>query len=651
MPRQRGPGHLGPFGNACMSCFKAKCKCVARPDGPGCQRCHRLKKPCQPSDSTKTGASRRRETERIAQLEKKLDGLISRLETRPRRRKRPPANSNAENKGQSPRAVAEDEDEENSEDYSVEENMNDADGGEADDDREDDDHSVQLSGPILDDDTRKVENETKVLGMFRLSMLPHFPFFSLDDRYHEPSGVYQLARERPLLWRAILCVASRQERTAKSIELRHALAKALLYQHEESEADRMDLLLSLLTYLSWGWDHKKRTISRLTLQAMSLACEMMHSPNPEPACEFDACSFGVISNADGTAGNTRVNTTSGFLESNRAVLGCFVLSSAAAAFLDHSIDALHWTPELNEGLAALDANIGECPSDSILTAQVRLHLLSQKAVNIRGHQQLGQAHTLVPADGTNNDHLVTLAALQADAEALALRSPAPSADPNPEVSRSRHRHLAHASATELVIGATRYQILAARPFILKHFGALNSNSQTATDNRPGPRRGERAQCLWACVDAAQRCATNLLSLADADFAGLSLVQWAQMVRSLALLHFVTVACQDPYPFWDRAAARAAVDLPAMLDRVAEKVVAAAAVASEQLSEGPAAPESESEGSLAGIASRLRSFGAQVRDAMARERVEEAGQGVNANRQPAAIPWIVRSSEATSTWRI
>ncbi len=527
----------------------------------------------------------------------------------------------------------EDMDEEDSDDYSDEENVDDPDGGE-DDDGEDDHHRVQPSPPVRDDEARTVENETEVLGVFRSHMLPHFPFFSLDDRYHVPGGVYQLASERPFLWRAILCVASRHGRTTKGVELRHALYKALLCP--DSDADRMDLLLGLLTYLSWGWDHSKR-ISRLTLQAISLACEVMPSPNPEPACGFDARSLR-LPNVDGTAGNT----TGGFLERNRAVLGCFVLSSAAAAFLDHSIDALRWTPQLDESLAALDANVRECPSDSTLAAQVRLQLLSQKAVDIR-RQQLGQAHAQVPAlaasAGGANDHLVTLAVLHADAEALALRPPAPSVLHAVDAA-SRSRHLAHASATALAIGATRYQILAAQPFIVDHFGALTSKTASR------PSRGERAGCLWACVDAAQGCAASLLSLADADFAGVSLVQWAQLVRGLALLHFVTVACRDPYPFWDRAAARAAVDVPALLERVAEKVVAAAAAAGEQL--GPVGLESE--GSLAGVASRLRGFGAQVREVMAGEGAEEAGQGMNANRQPAALPWI-HDSGASSTWRV
>ncbi|KAI8622914.1 hypothetical protein F5Y19DRAFT_460573 [Xylariaceae sp. FL1651] len=36
------------YGQACQSCTKAKCRCLPRVDGDGCERCCRLKKACQP---------------------------------------------------------------------------------------------------------------------------------------------------------------------------------------------------------------------------------------------------------------------------------------------------------------------------------------------------------------------------------------------------------------------------------------------------------------------------------------------------------------------------------------------------------------------------------------------------------------------------
>lgn len=38
MMDRRGPSHSAPYGQACLHCFKSKCKCVPRPGGNGCER-------------------------------------------------------------------------------------------------------------------------------------------------------------------------------------------------------------------------------------------------------------------------------------------------------------------------------------------------------------------------------------------------------------------------------------------------------------------------------------------------------------------------------------------------------------------------------------------------------------------------------------
>lgn len=106
-----------PYGHACANCAKAKCKCVSRgggggPPGPGtkCERCYRLGRECTPSATVRKRGSTRRsgvngrglllgsvssgssggggggvnshsggDTARTAQLEEKLDDLVSLL--------------------------------------------------------------------------------------------------------------------------------------------------------------------------------------------------------------------------------------------------------------------------------------------------------------------------------------------------------------------------------------------------------------------------------------------------------------------------------------------------------------------------------------------------------------------------------------------
>ncbi|CAK7265198.1 hypothetical protein SEPCBS57363_001458 [Sporothrix epigloea] len=83
-------GFSAPYGRACANCSRAKCRCVYRKNGAGCERCYRLSKECQPSITVRRNAgvsspaSKRSSSltlSRAAQLELKLDGLISLLKS------------------------------------------------------------------------------------------------------------------------------------------------------------------------------------------------------------------------------------------------------------------------------------------------------------------------------------------------------------------------------------------------------------------------------------------------------------------------------------------------------------------------------------------------------------------------------------------
>ncbi|KIH87554.1 hypothetical protein SPBR_04655 [Sporothrix brasiliensis 5110] len=81
------PGIPAPYGRACANCSRAKCRCIYRTDSSDCERCHRLKKDCRPSipvrrKAASSGAAKRSSSStlsRTAQLEQKLDGLVSLL--------------------------------------------------------------------------------------------------------------------------------------------------------------------------------------------------------------------------------------------------------------------------------------------------------------------------------------------------------------------------------------------------------------------------------------------------------------------------------------------------------------------------------------------------------------------------------------------
>lgn len=67
------------YGQACIGCSRAKCKCVLRGRSNTCERCHRLKKDCQPSPVVRKRVSRRTGGGRTKNLEDKLDSLVTLL--------------------------------------------------------------------------------------------------------------------------------------------------------------------------------------------------------------------------------------------------------------------------------------------------------------------------------------------------------------------------------------------------------------------------------------------------------------------------------------------------------------------------------------------------------------------------------------------
>lgn len=60
------------------------------------------------------------------------------------------------------------------------------------------------------------------------------------------------------------------------------------------------------------------------------------------------------------------------------------------------IDAMRWTPRMEECLRAVGAN-KECPTDEAFVFQVRLQLIVQRAVQIREQQEVDHTYTATAA--------------------------------------------------------------------------------------------------------------------------------------------------------------------------------------------------------------------------------------------------------------
>jgi hypothetical protein len=245
------------------------------------------------------------------------------------------------------------------------------------------------------------------LNTFRSRMLHHFPFVHLPAHL----TTEQLWLDRPFLFRAIVCVtsASAEDKRASSLELKRVLCDMAFLQRSPQQKQQqppqqtVDLLLGLLVYIAWGWEHlrSRRSLSRLMVVAISLVGELRFLDHAvpeitrtirllEPKGGFDDV-YGSTTATTATTTGAGGTDTQLYLERQRAILGCFVLGSAVSAYFSQ-VDAPRWMPQMDKGLAAIIAsgNSGgaECPSDAALAIQVRLQLLAIKAVQVRERAQL-----------------------------------------------------------------------------------------------------------------------------------------------------------------------------------------------------------------------------------------------------------------------
>jgi hypothetical protein len=74
-------GESAPYGQACAGCSRAKCRCIRRAHGIGCERCHRLQKRCEPSASVRRRSAPKPvgRGPRNANLQDTLEDLVSLL--------------------------------------------------------------------------------------------------------------------------------------------------------------------------------------------------------------------------------------------------------------------------------------------------------------------------------------------------------------------------------------------------------------------------------------------------------------------------------------------------------------------------------------------------------------------------------------------
>ncbi|KAJ2973032.1 hypothetical protein NQ176_g6832 [Zarea fungicola] len=446
----------------------------------------------------------------------------------------------------------------------------------------------------FDADTRAQD----LVAIFRTEILCSFPFM------HLPAAVTseQIQMQWPILFQAIVSVASRHGAEAPSAAagLKRVICDAMLdFDENPTNLKRIDLLLAMLTYLAWGCDHVlyRGSMPRLMLQVASLASEMMQTdaidPGERTMTKPTACFFKHDNIRDPGDDTTR----DFFLDKRRAILGCFVLSSAISAYFGR-VNVVRWTMQMEESLAAISMN-QECPTDKAFALQVQVQYLAEKAVDIHRRQDTVFRKTV---GETGSPKIRSLLSLQTQLQELqASISPTM---PHVELC------VAQSSSVELTLNEITYAATCALPSMIRHIdkrtGAISAGTIFDGTENAVSVRCDQETALWRCVESSKTCLTAFMDLAPGKFCNFSFVQWVQLSRSIACLYHLTNTIKDPN--WDKDNARRHAKLPELLDRVLKKLRLAA-----QLS-GPSSPDN--------VFARLSQKISEIRTEMSSELIEQ-----------------------------
>ncbi|RDW83573.1 Zn(II)2Cys6 transcription factor domain-containing protein [Aspergillus mulundensis] len=342
----------GPYGLACVNCAKGKVKCVAMGNGEGCQRCHRLKKPCEPSQGIRKRESQNFNNPLMEEIDAKLDSVLELLQSAHLSPAPQPLLPQFFHRTPTPKLSGSSSSQANST------------------------PTPQLPPATIPYEIPGDRDAEEALNLFRGRMLRLCPFVYLPPNLTPQ----QMQRERPFLFETMLAVTTRsiQEKIARGKEFKKALATAMVVENESS----IDLLLGILTYVAWGYDqhvNRQSTLSRLMEMAVSIV-HCLHLNKPAPSQANTLTLFG------GSHSWPKIHySTINPLEEKRAVLGCFLLASVISSYFEE-MEPMRWTPMIEGYLKVVEENY-EWSGDTALAAHVRLQLLAQRARQFRDEQE------------------------------------------------------------------------------------------------------------------------------------------------------------------------------------------------------------------------------------------------------------------------
>ncbi|PYH98989.1 hypothetical protein BO71DRAFT_3062 [Aspergillus ellipticus CBS 707.79] len=490
-----------PAVRACTNCVRAKARCAPGPSST-CERCQRMGKSCQPSPPVrKRRTVAKASTKEVQKLEEKLDGLVSILReaTQGQTGLNRTALDTALERG-GPASYAES--------VSAATPAQDAAGPARTPDASGDSPGLGFSLEPGDNDA------SLYLDRFRSSFIGNLPFLVISPSL----TARQLCQESPLLWIAIMTVASIRttQQRAMSKRIREIFGREAYIEGTRN----MDFLLAVLVYATWDryYSLDKPIFTSLVQLAISILYDLgLDKPPLQDAGLMLAYDLKGISRPSHFS-------RSPSMEERRALLGCFLVSSGS--MLSRNGEPLRWTPYFDDCLRVVEEQKEET-SDILLVQLVKLRLLAGKAMDYPGTSS---------ATGSVSPASFYLQSMQMQLRDV--RSQIPS-----EITDNKILQL-ELLITELLIHEIGFS--------------------SAPDIFPR-HSNQRFDCLCVCLQTTKTWVDTMSSVQPAEYVGLSSLMCSNMTRSFIDLYRLS-ACD--YPEWDRGLVQETVNVSWVLEEAA-----------------------------------------------------------------------------------
>ncbi|KAI2866845.1 hypothetical protein CBS147343_163 [Aspergillus niger] len=493
-----------PAVRACTNCVRAKTRCALSGASGTCERCVRLRKACQPSPPMrKRRVVAKASAKDVQKLEEKLDGLYSILQGQTGLLNGPmqPA--------QEPLIPAPHTDETVSLPIPLTQDLSGTTCSPA---------APSLEQPRATSYEPNDDDAELYLARFRSDFIGHLPFLDIPVS----QSAHQMRQESPLLWLAIMTVASTRttQQKAMSRQMRETFGREAFVEGSRS----IDFLLSVLVYATW--DRYYALDKPLFTSLMQLAIAIVYDlgldkppvQDPSLLLSYDLKGHNRPSHY------SRLPT----MQERRALLGCFLVSFTSN--VSRNGEPLQWTPSFDDCLRVFEEE-KESDNDTLLVQLVKLRLITGKVMDAPGTE---------PSD------------------TQILR---PSASIYLQSFQKQIRTFRSQIPLELTNNKILQMELYSAEMMIHEIGF-------SSDPTIFPRQSnQQFECLCACLQTIKSWTDNILALQPVEYVGLSCLMCANMARSFINLYRLTVC---DYPVWDRKLVQETIDVSWVLETAAQR---------------------------------------------------------------------------------